>query len=257
MNLSFLPRRWAPLSFIVSSAFALSAFTFAGYARADAAGDKVLVAMDEAMNRAKTHFFDYEVITTEHAKAERKMDMQVRVKGDNRLTEFFGPKDIHGTKVLMVGKEAPLVYEPAFGTIKRLGEIPGVYNFGMAFSQGDLAAMAYSGDYIAQVGSESATETKLVLTRKSDRTPTYAKIEITMDKAKTLPIELKYYSEKGLHVKTETRSNYTCEDKICTPGELKMVDHTKAGLTTKLTRKKWKVNEEMSDELFSKRALAH
>lgn len=256
MNLASFPRRWAPQSFIMASSLTLSAFMFAGYARADAAGDKVLAAMDEAMNRAKTHFFEYEVITREPNKADRKMQMQVRVKGDKRLTEFLAPGEMQGIKVLYVAKDQHFAYFPSLHKVNRITDAAtDADNFGMAFAQGDLIWQKYSPEYIAQVKSESATEIKLILTARSEVSPKYAKIEITVDKAKTLPLKLEYYSEKGAHLKTETRSNYNCIDNICTPGELEMVDHTKAGLTTKLTRKKWKINEEMSDDLFSKRML--
>lgn len=254
MKLSSLPLRWT--SPFLSGALALSALTLAGHAQADAAGDKVLASMDAAMNRAKTHFFDYEIANNEPNKAERKMEIEVRIKGEKRLTEFLAPGDMKGTKVLVISKSQMYAYLPAFGKVRRITNSATDQGFlGLAFSQDDLATQSYSPEYTAQITSDSATETKLVLTPKSGQTPSYGKIEVTMDKAKSLPTELKYYSPTGTHVKTESRSNYTCEGNICTPVELKMVDHTKGGLSTKLTRKKWKVNEEMSDDLFSKRTL--
>jgi hypothetical protein len=39
------------------------------------------------------------------------------------------------------------------------------------------------------------------------------------------------------------------------PGELKMVDHQKGGLWTRIERKTWKLNEAFDDDLLSKRNL--
>ena len=48
-----------------------------GTASADPAGDKAVAAIDAAMNRAKTHKFDYEIINMEPGKSERTMAMKV------------------------------------------------------------------------------------------------------------------------------------------------------------------------------------
>ena len=51
-------------------------------ASADPAGDKLCAAMDAAMNRAKTHKFDYEIVNQEPGKSERTMAMSVMLKGE-------------------------------------------------------------------------------------------------------------------------------------------------------------------------------
>jgi hypothetical protein len=79
-------------------------------------------------------------------------------------------------------------------------------------------------------------------------------IEFTVAKDRTLPTQLKYY-KGGTNVKTETRTGYTCQGNICTATEQKMVDNTRSGAWTSMTRKVWKVNEPMSDGIFSKRTL--
>jgi hypothetical protein len=93
-----------------------------------------------------------------------------------------------------------------------------------------------------------------VLTPKAGKTTPYAKIELAAPKDSFLPTEIKLFNAAGKHVKTETRSGYTCEGAICTAAEQKMEDHTK-GAWTKMIRKSWKVNAELSDDVFSKRNL--
>lgn len=226
-----------------------------GPALADDAGDKALTAAETAMNKAKSHYFEYEAKTSESGKAEKTVGLNVWMKGDKRLTVFTAPADLKGTKVLILSPTEMYVYLPAFGKVRRIASHTNDQSaFGMAFSQDDLATQKYSGQYTATSTSSNDKETKITLTPKSGQTTSYSKIEMTIDKSKNVPTEIKYYNAEGKHVKTETRTGYTCESDVCTPGTLKMVDHTK-NLTTTMTRKKWKVNESINDDTFSKRNL--
>ena len=225
-------------------------------ASADPAGDKVLAAVDAALNRAKTQYFEYEATNQEPGKAERKLGMNVWIKGEKQLTELTAPADMKGTKVLVLSPTQMYVYLPAFGKVRRIASsVSDQGCLGRAFSQDDLATTAYGPAYTAVIASETATEWKLTATPKAGQVTPYAKIELTISKDKSLPTQLELFDAGGAHVKTETRTGYTCQGDACTPGERKMVDHKKAGLWTKLIRKTWKVNESMSDDLFSKRNL--
>jgi outer membrane lipoprotein-sorting protein len=42
---------------------------------------------------------------------------------------------------------------------------------------------------------------------------------------------------------------------VCIPQTLKMTDHSKGGHWTKFSTKEWKLNPDLSDDLFSKRNL--
>ncbi|PTL78964.1 outer membrane lipoprotein-sorting protein [Vitiosangium sp. GDMCC 1.1324] len=244
--------KWMAVSF---GALVAATLTASGTARADAAGDKVLAAMDAAMNRAKTLTFEYDVINQEPGKAERKMEVTVKLKGDKRLGEFLAPADMKGTKVLILSPTQMYVFLPAFGKVRRIDSHVSDQGFlGLAFSQDDMATTSYSGAYTAQIASETPTQWKLIATPKAGQTTTYSKIQFTVNKDKTLPSELRYFNAAGTNIKTETRSNYTCEGNVCSPTELKMVNNTQ-GNWTKLVRKSWKVNATISDDVFSTRSL--
>jgi outer membrane lipoprotein-sorting protein len=241
---------------LLVSAPLLAATLWAGTASADAAGNKVLADMDAAVNRAKTQKFEYEAINQEPGKAEKRLSLAVYMKGEKRLTEFQAPADMKGTKVLILSSTQMYVYLPAFKKVRRIASHVTDQGFmGLAFSQDDFATQNYAPLYEAKLVSETGTESKLELTSKPGQETAYAKIEVTVAKDMKVPTELKYYNAEGKNVKTETRTGYTCESNVCTPGELKMVDHTKGGLWTKMVRKSWKVNTDLSDDLFSKRNL--
>jgi outer membrane lipoprotein-sorting protein len=244
------------LRLLPAGASALAFMALTSQASADAAGDKVLASMDTALNRWKTQHIKYDVTNQEPGKPERKLELEVKLKGEKRLTEFLAPADMKGTKVLILSSTQMYVYLPAFGKVRRIASSVTDQGFmGLTFTQTDLSLTRYSDLFTAQVASDAGDSLKLVATPKAGKEPPYAKIEFTVLKQNSLPTELRYFNAAGTHIKTETRSGYTCESDACTPSEMKMVDHTKGGHWTKLTRKAWKVNESIADEVFSKRSL--
>src|SRR5262245_13020118 len=69
---------------------------------ADDAGSKALTAAETAMNKAKTLYLEYEATTTEAGKADKKVSLNVFIKGDKRLIEFTAPNELKGTKFLVL-----------------------------------------------------------------------------------------------------------------------------------------------------------
>jgi hypothetical protein len=257
MTTSFRGERGATpfISCVLAGAAALVALGATSEARADAAGDKVLAAVDVAMNKAKTQIFEYDVTNQEPGKDAKKLALKVWLKGEKRLTEFLAPADMKGTKVLIESPTQIYVFLPAFGKVRRVASSVSDQGFmGMAFSQDDIATTSYSPTYTAAVTSEDGGQWKLLVTPKAGQSTIWAKIEMSVNKDKSLPAELKYFNADGKNIKTETRSGYSCEGDVCTPAELKMTINT-SGLWTKMARKSWKVNEVLADDLFSKRAL--
>lgn len=240
----------------ITIAATMSALALAGpTALADEAGSKALAAAEAAINKAQTTYLEYEAVTLETGKAEKKLGMNVWIKGDKRLTEFTAPADMKGTKILVLSPTEMYVYLPAFGKVRRITSHTADQGaFGLAFSQDDLSTQRYSPSYAADQSSATDAEIKLTLTPQAGKTTTYPKIRMTIAKDKNVPTQLEYFDAEGKPMKTETRSGYTCEGDVCGAATLKMIDHTKSIATT-LTRKKWKVNEAIGDETFSKRNL--
>jgi outer membrane lipoprotein-sorting protein len=227
----------------------------AGSARADVSGDKVLAAMDAAMNQAKTLIFEYEITNKEPGRDERIQAEKVWRKGEKMLTEFTAPADLKGTKVLVLSPTQMYVYLPSFGKVRRIASHTKDQGFlGLAFSQDDMATTRYGPLYSATVASEDAATWKLTLTPKAGQETPYAKIELTVLKDKKVPSELKYFNAEGKNTKTETRSGFSCEGDVCTPGELKMTDNLN-NAWTRLTARSREVNKEILDDFFTQRNL--
>jgi hypothetical protein len=241
--------------FATTVAMTLAVGVSDGPVLADDAGTKALAATEAAMNKARSHYFEYEAVSQEPGKAEKKSGVNVWIKGEKRLAEFTSPADLKGTKLLVLSPTEMYVYLPSFGKVRRIASHTTDQSaFGMAFSQDDFATQRYSGTYTAAQDASTDKEVKLSLTPRGGQTTPYSKIQLTIAKDKNVPTEIRYYGREGKLVKTETRSGYTCESDVCTPGTLQMVDHTK-NLNTRLTRKNWKVNAPIGDDTFSKRNL--
>ncbi|NUP07368.1 MAG: outer membrane lipoprotein-sorting protein [Polyangiaceae bacterium] len=225
-------------------------------AHADEKGDKAIAAVDGAVFKAKTQYFEYDGTIRTPDKSDRKLSLAVYMKGDKRFSEFLAPSDVKGTKVLVLSPSQMYVYLPAFKKVRRIASHVTDQGFmGMNFAQDEMSITSYSKMYTGTVASDDGKVMKINMTAKKDSEAPYAKVEMTVEKARMLPTELKYFSDSGTHVKTETRTNYTCEKEFCSPTELKMVDHTKNNQSTTLVRKAWKVNHDIPDSRFTKRAL--
>lgn len=225
-------------------------------AHADASGDAILAKVDAAMT-AKTSYFEYEARTVEGTKTTTAA-ITVWMKGDKRLLEFTAPASMKGTKLLVMSPSEVYVYLPSFGKVRRVATDTAQQEmFGMAYTAGDWVAATFGATYEAKVTRPGDKELVLALTAKAVKgaptTTTAAKaIELTVDVAKSLPVAIKWSGADGKVARTETFGAYTCQAAACSANTRTMAT---AKLTSTLTRKKWKANDAISDDVFSKRTL--
>jgi outer membrane lipoprotein-sorting protein len=224
--------------------------------QSEEAGTKLLSKVDEAHTKAKTLSCDFEIVDQEAGKPERKLSMTFRVKGPKCQFEFTSPEDMKGTKALILGPAQAYIYLPAFGKVRRITSPTRDRGFlGLTFGIEDYFFNIFSDQYSAAVASESGDEAKLLLTPKPGQGAPYAKIEMTVSKDKGVATLLKLYDEKGILIKTETRSDYDIQGGILFPTQIRMADNTTEGRSSTMVRKSLKVNEDLSDDLFTKREL--
>jgi hypothetical protein len=161
-----------------------------------------------------------------------------------------------GTKVLLLSPTEMYVYLPAFGKVRRIASRTKDKGFlGLTFAIEDYFFNTYSDRYSAALASDSGPEVRLLLTPKPGQETPYAKIDMTVAKDKGVATLLKCYDGKGALLKTETRSGFDEQDGVLLPSEIRMVDNTVEGRSTTMLRKSLKVNEDLPDDLFSKREL--
>jgi hypothetical protein len=107
----------------------------------------------------------------------------------------------------------------------------------------------------ATVLSESDGVVRLSLVLKKGQKSGYARMEMDVQTELGLPSELRYFNADGQHLKTEERTEYDCGGDICTPGLMRMTDHSRGDAWTTLKVLERKVNTGVSDASFSVRNL--
>jgi hypothetical protein len=231
-------------------------------AGADPAADRVLRLLDGAMSTAIDQSFEYDVVTWEPGKGERSLGMAVKVKTPRwRRVDFLSPGDIRGMKALTLSLSELYIYLPAFHKIRRVaGHVRAQSFMGTALSQDDMSIAQYSDAYTAsKILRHDAQSWTLELTRKPGSDFPYPRLEITVLKKERMPLEIGYFNDKGSKIKTEARAGYSCratpKGQVCNCLEMKMTDHARNGLWTKMIMKKWELNTNIPDRFFTQRDL--
>lgn len=232
-----------------------SLMTATGAQAADAAG--VISSADDAMNRAKDQVIEWDVVNQEPGKKDPKtMHFTSSVMGQKTLTEFSSPADLKGTRVLVLSREQMYIYLPQFSKVRRVAQHTTQQGFmGTTFSFDDMNTSRFGDIYSGSVKAENGKEVTLELSPLSADTAPYAKAEVVFDTEIGHPLSMKYFNEDGKHVKTETRSDYECQDDVCLAGVIRMEDHTREGAWTELRRTAWQLNTGVDADVFTTRNL--
>jgi outer membrane lipoprotein-sorting protein len=230
-------------------------FLIPAEAQADAGCEASLAKVDAALNAYKTIELHYTMLTQEPGKRATRMKIRTRIKArktkKKQFTELLAPADMKGTKVLSLSASKMWIYLPSFRKVRRVASHTSDQSFlGTAFSAADMNLSRYSKIYSCSQQGDT-----LDLKARDGKGATYGRIVIKIDKAKMLPLDMKYFDAGGRHVKTELRSGYFCEGKVCSAKTIKMTNHAKGGLWSELTLTDHKINAKMSKKLFSKRNL--
>lgn len=219
-------------------------------------GDAVLAKVDDALNRATDTASRMTAETVIPGQAPLKMEFTLETKGQKRMVEFLAPGDMKGTRVLVLDRRQMYVYLPAYNKVRRVASHVQSQGFmGTMFADADMSTTRFGEAYQAELKAETDAGWTLSLTPKPGEETAYARLEIDVAKANTLPTTIRYYDGKGTHLKTEERSAYFCQGDVCQPGHFKMTDHTRKDAYTTLTQKMEKLNAGLPDDRFSQRAL--
>ena len=224
--------------------------------RAASSGKDVLTKVDRAQSQYTSLMLTYDVVTHESGRGDLHMKIRTRFKGDKQFTEFLAPGDVKGTRVLHLSDTKMYIYLPAFRKVRRVASHVNEQGMmGTTFSGRDMHITQYGGYYDADVLSEDGGSWILRLRARSDSHAPYPKLELTVSKKLELPTEIKYFNDQGKHVKTETRWEFFCEDKVCLARHQRMTDHTKGDKYSQVNLRDYEINPSIPDKLFSKRSL--
>jgi outer membrane lipoprotein-sorting protein len=238
---------------LATCAFAVLAVTNVAHA------DETLKKVDAAVNRWKTLDFSYKIVTRQPGAKPTTLKLRMRMRkrgGENQqMVEISEPADMDGTKILTASPTKMYIYMPSFGKVRRIASHVTEQGFlGTALSQRDLTLTNYSKYYDTTTTSDDASSVTLTLVARPGTDAPYPKIVLTANKSHWMPTEIRYFSDKGAHIKTETRKEYRCAQNYCVPKVQKLVDHT-TKLESTLYLKKHKINPSIPDRVIAKRYL--
>src|SRR5690606_27826018 len=197
--------------------------------RSAEAGDDLLAKVDAATNKWKTLDYHYNIVTQKKGADPTKLVLRMRMKFDGKnnvqLTEISEPADMKGTKVLIMSPTQMYIYLPAMKKIRRIASHVTDQPFlGTALAAEDMSITRFGNYYSAKKGSDDGKLLTLVLTAKSDEAP-YPKMEMKVEKARWLPVEIKKFNAAGKLIKSEKREDYSCTDGFCVPKKMTFVNH--------------------------------
>lgn len=215
-----------------------------------------LAAVDQRANAPSDTWFKFSATTQEAGKAPRVMGFEVQNKGTKRLVKFDAPSDMKGTRVLVLSRQQMWVYLPAYKKVRRVASHVKQQGFmGTMYSDEDMSTTYYSEVYDATTVSEDEASIVLNLKPKAGTDSGYAALEMVLRRDIMLPSEIRFFNGAGQHIKTESRPEYDCDQDVCTPRTMKMTDHTRGDAFTVLEAQERRVNQGVSDTLFSVRNL--
>jgi len=219
-------------------------------------GDPLIANLDRLVNKPTDTWFRFEAATDEPGKATRTMAFNVQNKGARRLVDFEAPGDMKGTRVLVLSRQQMYVYLPAYSKVRRVASHVTEQGFmGTTFSDEDMSTTRYGEIYSAEVLMEGEGSTTVSMHPRDGARTAYSKLEMVIDTALALPTEIRFFNRDGMHVKTETRSEYDCGGGVCTPGVMTMTDHRRGDARTTLRVLERRVNTGVPDSVFSVRNL--
>jgi outer membrane lipoprotein-sorting protein len=225
-------------------------------AGADARGDKILKLMDKALNSYEDQQFTYELTTKEPGKAPRTLHLKVAIQGETRRVDFTAPGDVKGMKILMLSMDQMYVWLPAYRKIRRVASHVRDQGFmGTTFNHDDMSITHYAPLYAATFEGETKDHWTIKVTRRPGKKSPYKMIRFTVSKKHHHPLEIRYFNNKGVHAKTETRSKYACQGKICVAKVMRLVDHTRNNAWSEFVTTEWKVNTGIKKRFFTVRAI--
>lgn len=171
-----------------------------------------------------------------------------------RLMKFLSPPDVRDIGFLTLDDDQMYLYLPEFRRIRRIASHSKSESFvGSDFSYEDLSASAFSDSYAPVLSGQDGATWTLDLARRPGADALYARIKLVVSKEALLPVRMEIRDDSGTLVKVEEQENGRA-GKYRLPVLIRMTD-VKSGSRTELAMSDIKVDQGLSDEVFTQRNL--
>jgi outer membrane lipoprotein-sorting protein len=187
---------------------------------------------------------------------ERTMEMQVWSEGmEKTFIRILAPKKDRGIATLKLDVEMWNYFPKVNKTIKVPPSMMMSSWMGSDFTNDDLVKEASLADDYTVTREDEACQSLLTLVPNEDTVTVWAKIEVLVDLEQLLPLEQRYYNERGERVRTMTFYDLKEFSGHMLPSRLEMVPHNKEGHKTVIHYDELLLDVELDENIFTWAAL--
>ena len=241
----------------VLSAFLFVTTSLAVPATAEAGdGDKVLKMVDSKAQVFEDASYDATMKIKKGDQVVKTLMFEMTMKGlDLQLINFTSPGDVAGMKVLMTDPASIWTYQPEFKKVRKIAAHMQKQGFlGSHFRAEDMTLAHFADRFDASIIGQEGKQTTLELTPKAGVEATFAKLQLVIDAGVGGVTIIRYLDSAGTVEREQRREDWKKIAGKPFPMRIVMEDK-KAGESTVIELSNIKVNQGVSDELFSRRTL--
>ncbi|TNE38848.1 MAG: outer membrane lipoprotein-sorting protein [Alphaproteobacteria bacterium] len=183
---------------------------------------------------------------------ERTMSMMVWSEGmEKTFIRILSPKKDRGIATLKLEDEMWNYFPKINKTIKVPPSMMMSSWMGSDFTNDDLVKEATLADDYTSTRQDTGCTSLLTLVPMEETVTVWAKIEVLVDLGKLLPLEERFYNERGEKVRTMTFSELKEFSGNMLPSRLEMVPHNKEGHKTVIYYDDLRLNVELDEDTFT------
>lgn len=221
-------------------------------------GDRILRKYEKSFSNFKDQYARFRMVIHEKSGKKNVEFTLYNRPGWTRLMRFTDPGDVRGQSILVMSRQEMYIWLPAYRRVRRIaGHVRNQGFMGSVMTFDDMAIGQWSGDYDARFLKEDANHWYIRLTPKKGKNVAFPQLWMKIEKNMRQAVEIRYLSEKGRLLRTQTMTGWSCEqkDKHCAPKRVRMVDHRQGNATTDLILLESNFNHGIPDRYFTVRHL--
>ncbi len=227
---------------------------------------QILQNVDKNLNAPNDQEISIKMILMDKKGNEKVREAKIWQKGnEKRMLKFLSPADIKGLAFLNLPDDIMYLYLPAFKKIRKIASHVKNTNFaGTDFSYDDMSSTNYADIYDVRLLEDNSelknTSEKqinlytLELTPKKDIKKEYSKLIMLVRNDNLYPVKIEFFSKNGEKVKIMENGKIEKEGKYWIAKEA-IMHNLNNDHKTKLIITEVKFDQNLSDELFTKRYL--
>ena len=217
---------------------------------------EILARMEERNNGYADQLMELTLTVVDSAGSRKSYDFTIHQKGDMKRLVEFTSGELKGMSTLVESASSVYVYLPGYKKVRRVAAANMNQSLaGSDLSSEDMANVSWVKGWQVVLEKEDDSSWWLALTPKAGQETDYAKVVHRVAKGHFSQQESHYYNRAGEKVKQFLNSELTDFGAGATRYKNVIVSDPRTGHRTELLVRTFKVNQGLSDKLFTVRQL--